>query len=218
MGTPTEVAVHRLVEWCTGEEIDPQNAMLILDIPLGINTDTVQGVLSKVEGLQNPVVVGRHANLLTHTFLALVEFKDPIDSSKVPQTITPEGALTAWRVITKDSKDPGGNEPPPLSETFEEKFAEWLLGEGKTVEDLKKLFLPPGGVPPPTPSPAPVPIMVAEPMQTPISAPAISHDSYRRLRIFSGTLPTPQGEDDWETWIDYVAPQVLEWQCSEAEK
>ncbi|XP_063797561.1 paraneoplastic antigen Ma1 homolog [Pseudophryne corroboree] len=37
--------------------------------------------------------------------------------------------------------------------------------------------------------------------------------SYRRLRIFSGILPVPSGEETYEAWKEAAVQQVEEWQC-----
>ncbi|XP_063797734.1 paraneoplastic antigen Ma1 homolog [Pseudophryne corroboree] len=37
--------------------------------------------------------------------------------------------------------------------------------------------------------------------------------SYRRLRIFSGTVPVPLGEETYESWKEAAVQQAEEWQC-----
>ncbi|XP_075433607.1 paraneoplastic antigen Ma1 homolog isoform X2 [Ascaphus truei] len=41
---------------------------------------------------------------------------------------------------------------------------------------------------------------------------------YRKLNTFSGVLPTPPGEEDFEDWKDHTLQVLDEWSCSEAVK
>ncbi|XP_069836043.1 paraneoplastic antigen Ma1 homolog [Dendropsophus ebraccatus] len=43
-------------------------------------------------------------------------------------------------------------------------------------------------------------------------------ENYRRLRTFSGLVPTPAGEEGYETWRDVALQYLEEWQCSDAVK
>ncbi|XP_069802797.1 paraneoplastic antigen Ma1 homolog [Dendropsophus ebraccatus] len=42
--------------------------------------------------------------------------------------------------------------------------------------------------------------------------------SYRRLRTFSGVLPTPAGEEGYDIWRDATLQYLEEWQCTDAAK
>ncbi|XP_073432466.1 paraneoplastic antigen Ma1 homolog [Dendrobates tinctorius] len=42
--------------------------------------------------------------------------------------------------------------------------------------------------------------------------------NYRLLRIFSGALPTPAGEEGYDTWRDVTLLCLEEWQCTDAVK
>ncbi|XP_075449261.1 paraneoplastic antigen Ma2 homolog [Ascaphus truei] len=41
---------------------------------------------------------------------------------------------------------------------------------------------------------------------------------YRKLKIFSGTMPTPTGEEAFEVWREYTSQVLEEWTCSESVK
>ncbi|XP_068119973.1 paraneoplastic antigen Ma2 homolog [Hyperolius riggenbachi] len=41
---------------------------------------------------------------------------------------------------------------------------------------------------------------------------------YRKLRVCSGQIPVPSGEDDFETWIDQAAQALDEWEVSDTVK
>eukprot|EP00079_Xenopus_tropicalis_P033493 XP_017947264.1 PREDICTED: uncharacterized protein LOC108645831 [Xenopus tropicalis] len=41
---------------------------------------------------------------------------------------------------------------------------------------------------------------------------------YRKLRFFSGKQPTPQGEEDFESWMDQASQAVEEWDIPETQK
>lgn len=37
---------------------------------------------------------------------------------------------------------------------------------------------------------------------------------YRKLRPFSGFIPTPPGEDEYEVWVEQTTHILEEWQCA----
>ena len=39
-----------------------------------------------------------------------------------------------------------------------------------------------------------------------------------RIKVFSGLVPTPEGEDDYETWVTLTSQLLKGWSCSEGEK
>ncbi|XP_070549141.1 paraneoplastic antigen Ma2-like [Ptychodera flava] len=41
---------------------------------------------------------------------------------------------------------------------------------------------------------------------------------YRKLRVFSGRLPVPVNEDDYESWAEQAEQMIKEWNVSDAEK
>ncbi|XP_060757027.1 paraneoplastic antigen Ma2-like [Neoarius graeffei] len=51
-----------------------------------------------------------------------------------------------------------------------------------------------------------------------MAKPSNENSSYRRLRIFSGTVPTPTGEESYEHWIEHAHLMVDESDCSLKEK
>ncbi|XP_075465722.1 paraneoplastic antigen-like protein 5 [Ascaphus truei] len=47
---------------------------------------------------------------------------------------------------------------------------------------------------------------------------APASQQYRELKIFSGTKPTPTGEEAFEVWREYTSQVLEEWTCSESVK
>ncbi|XP_075462762.1 paraneoplastic antigen Ma2 homolog [Ascaphus truei] len=51
-----------------------------------------------------------------------------------------------------------------------------------------------------------------------VRAEASMQQQYRKLKIFSGTKPTPAGEEAYDAWIEYTSQVVEEWTCPELVK
>ncbi|KAL1249379.1 hypothetical protein QQF64_020384 [Cirrhinus molitorella] len=86
--------------------------------------------------------------------------------------------------------------------------------EGKSVSDLQAMFSSPSSN---AGSPEAIIRAVGELLEK-TSKPGSDGSAYRRLRIFSGTVPTPAGEEALETWMDQARMMVMECECSEKEK
>lgn len=71
---------------------------------------------------------------------------------------------------------------------------------------------------PPTPSSADPVIRVIGDLLAKMERPSGENSSYRRLRVFSGTLPTPVGEEVFENWLEHARLMVEETECSAKEK
>ncbi|MEE6503596.1 hypothetical protein FKM82_004865 [Ascaphus truei] len=48
--------------------------------------------------------------------------------------------------------------------------------------------------------------------------PISENSPYQQLRTFSGVKPIPEGEDDFENWMDTDTQMVRDWLCSDGEK
>jgi len=53
---------------------------------------------------------------------------------------------------------------------------------------------------------------------TKMGKPSGDNSSYRHLRVFSGTLPTPVGEESFEHWLEHARLMVEKSECSTEEK
>lgn len=47
---------------------------------------------------------------------------------------------------------------------------------------------------------------------------SVDSQSYRKLRMFSGVKPTPNGEEEYDAWAEQTMHLLEEWQCSDNTK
>uniref|UniRef100_A0A452H1G3 Paraneoplastic antigen Ma-like C-terminal domain-containing protein n=1 Tax=Gopherus agassizii TaxID=38772 RepID=A0A452H1G3_9SAUR len=100
-------------------------------------------------------------------------------------------------------------------DSLAQKLQALMVDEKRTREKLIFAF---GGVPTPA---APSVVGWAKELGNAVKdalKPVYESAPYKRLRLFSGVSPVPSGEDDYETWRDFMVPLVQEWECSDAEK
>lgn len=198
--------VSDLKGWCRGEGLDENRALLVL-IPEDAPVAKVPEILQTVEGLGKICVVGRMYNMRRKKFMILCESKE-IAAEEVPPWITPPGDEEAWPIIIVAEE-----ETPETEEEFSQKLAGLLHAEGKTKEDLKSMLNTEESPTGPTES-----ILRALGDLLDKMKPPTEQGSYRRLRLFSGTMPTPAGEEQFEHWLEQARLMVEECDCSLKEK
>lgn len=93
-----------------------------------------------------------------------------------------------------------------------ENFRKLLQDEGKSMTDVQALFSPL-----PTSSPEAVIRTVGELLEKTTKRSGDS-TAYKRLRVFSGVVPTPAGEETMENWIEQAKLMIAESDCAEKEK
>ena len=137
--------------------------------------------------------------------LVLCECCETIDPARVPSDVLPTDGAHAWKiVVVRDTE--------PVPDDFSEKLRKLLLDEGKSMSDVQALLSPF-----PTSSPEAVIRAVGELLE---KATKRSNDftAYKRLRVFSGVIPTPAGEETMENWIEQAKLMIAESDCAEKEK
>ncbi|XP_034760574.2 paraneoplastic antigen Ma1 homolog [Acipenser ruthenus] len=123
---------------------------------------------------------------------------------------TPE---SAWTLVVANGAtiDPGEGVP---TSSFQEKLTKLLQEEGKTLREAQALY-PAEALQ--TTSPEAIIRAVGDVLEKT----AKSHNetnAYRRLRTFSGSIPTPSGEEGFDSWMDQARLMVQECYCSSREK
>uniref|UniRef100_A0A8C1LTE1 Paraneoplastic antigen Ma-like C-terminal domain-containing protein n=1 Tax=Cyprinus carpio TaxID=7962 RepID=A0A8C1LTE1_CYPCA len=94
-------------------------------------------------------------------------------------------------------------------ESFEAKLLSFLKHEGKTITDVKGLLKP---------SPLDMNTALINAISSLVdkcnTAPADTQ-SYRKLCVFSGVRPNPNGEEEYDAWAEQTMHLLEEWQCSD---
>ncbi|KAK3505930.1 hypothetical protein QTP70_003642 [Hemibagrus guttatus] len=143
-----------------------------------------------------------------NSYMVLCECKETVRGECVPPEIFPDTGAEPWLIIRADealqTDVPG----------FNQKLAGLLQAEGKTLDDLRTLF--PGEEPVSNPTEAI--LRAVTDLLDKTAKPTGEQVSYRRLRFFSGLLPTPAGEEQLDHWLEQARVMVEECECSLKEK
>ncbi|XP_073690795.1 paraneoplastic antigen Ma1 homolog [Garra rufa] len=94
-------------------------------------------------------------------------------------------------------------------EEFQTKLISFLQKEGKSLADI------PSPVPPTPDLNTKLVDAINSLVQTCHVASSEERVAYRKLRPFSGFIPTPPGEDEYEVWVEQTTHILEEWQCSD---
>ncbi|KAL7886895.1 hypothetical protein AOLI_G00046160 [Acnodon oligacanthus] len=104
-------------------------------------------------------------------------------------------------------------EQPSTVDNFSSKLQGLMKSEGKTMEDIQALFNTPQSQ---SASPESIIHAVGELLDKTMK-PAET-GGYRQLQTFSDVLPTPVGEEQFESWLEQASVMVEESDCSKKEK
>lgn len=208
----SDINQSRLLEWCRGEELEPTHAVLVTNVPENVNNDYILAALHSIKVLGKVRIKGKTFHSSSGSLMVLCECSQPIDLQRVPSEVLPAEGATPWAMVVAGRVPP----PPAVSETrdFAAKLASLLQAEGKTFSDVSKLCT---SEEPPLSSAEAVIRTMGEVLEK-VVKPPIDGSSYKRLRIFSGTLPTPAGEESLDHWMDQAQQMVRECDCSNREK
>ncbi|XP_076850337.1 uncharacterized protein LOC143500204 [Brachyhypopomus gauderio] len=196
-----------LQNWCKGEELDIHHAMLVVGVGDDDSISQIEEVLHTVCCWGRVRVRGKTFDAETNSLVALCECREQLNTLSVPPEVRPPNGSSPWKIVTIHPAH-------ATSDEFSEKLQKFLLAEGKRIEDLQFFCRPPSPKDSAVESLARV---MGEFMSQSLKAPSENHH-YRRLRPFSGTTPTPAGEEQLEPWIEQATLLIEESDCSEKEK
>ncbi|XP_068121341.1 paraneoplastic antigen Ma1 homolog [Hyperolius riggenbachi] len=127
------------------------------------------------------------------TQFALLEWKTHVPHDKMPMTLTTPGGQLVQVTIPKGAAEVEAEVMGPLSEPAIDQEKNCIGPE--VLEALRNLL-------------------------TKCRSPdySIASWGYRKLRLFSGKVPTPPGEEDFEAWMDQATQVLEEWDVPEISK
>lgn len=199
-----EVGVE-LKSWCRGEGLDETHALMTI-VPEGVENSEVEATLETIKLLGRVRVRGGIFSAKLNKRMFLCESTGIVTEEGVPtEVVPPEGE--PWPIIVMGKAQ-------AAAEEFSSKLKGLLQAEGKTMEDLQSLF---PSTPPPISSTESILAAVGDLLDKTRPKPADS-GSYTRLRMFSGVLPTPPGEEPFEHWLEQAWLMVEETECPDREK
>uniref|UniRef100_A0A8C5D1P7 CCHC-type domain-containing protein n=1 Tax=Gadus morhua TaxID=8049 RepID=A0A8C5D1P7_GADMO len=201
------MAWGQLLKWCSSEGINPKHAILVIGVREDLEVGQIEDVLHTVRCWGRVRVRGRKFSSEAGGLLVLCECKEEVVSSWVPPEVRPADGDDVWKIVN-------ANGTPAAPDDFSEKLKIFLATEGKSVADLEGFCTP--SVPPGGTSDA-VLQSLADAISRANKGQTESH-SYRRFRIFSGSIPTPAGEESLDYWLEQATLMVQESEWPEQEK
>ncbi|KAI7814030.1 hypothetical protein IRJ41_006648 [Triplophysa rosa] len=196
-----------LSSWCQKEALDPKHAVLLVGVHADVGVARIEETIQTIKALGRVRVRDQKEGITPDFLLVLCECKEEVNPSRLPVELRPEGSEKPWKIIVASTA-----EAPPAG--FAVKLSDLLAQEGKSLADLRAMFAPAGSD---AGSPEAIIRAVSDLLEK-TSKPVSDGSVYRRLRTFSGTIPTPGGEEALESWMDQARMMVVECDCSEKEK
>lgn len=196
--------VLELKGWCQGELLDEAHVVLVL-MHEDVQTAAIEATMETIKSLGRVRVRGRMYSMQHNRYLVLCECKEAVKRDMVPLDVLPIEGGGPWSVVTVDAgqfisaQSHGGSEQQQA--------------KGESMQEPRA----------PSPSEAAAAtsteaILHAVSELLGKTKPLSDHGSYRRLRTFSGLLPTPSGEEQFDHWLSQARLMVEECDCSSKEK
>uniref|UniRef100_A0A3B3TCM2 Uncharacterized protein n=1 Tax=Paramormyrops kingsleyae TaxID=1676925 RepID=A0A3B3TCM2_9TELE len=161
---------------------------LVVLVPEGTEIAHIEATMETIKALGRVRVRGRTYSRKHDCLTVLCECKEKLDTSKVPPEVIPLGGTERWRIV--------------------------LVAESPGLDDDDQ-NLPEN---PPSDGSAESLIRAVGDMLAKMGRPSGENNSYRRLRLFSGMLPTPLGEETLDHWLEHAWLMVEESDSSAKEK
>uniref|UniRef100_A0A8C1LNS0 Paraneoplastic antigen Ma-like C-terminal domain-containing protein n=1 Tax=Cyprinus carpio TaxID=7962 RepID=A0A8C1LNS0_CYPCA len=156
-------------------------------------------VLVKAFGIAK--IVDRCLYVASKTQFVLIQTSTDLTKQTTPACVGLPGKAGPWPVHVLPVLAEG--------ESFEAKLLSFLKHEGKTITDVKGLLKP---------SPLDMNTALINAISSLVdkcnTAPADTQ-SYRKLCVFSGVRPNPNGEEEYDAWAEQTMHLLEEWQCSD---
>lgn len=192
--------------WCESEKVDPQYAILLLGVPSDTDVAEIEDTVQTIKSFGRVRARATKEGATPDTIQVLCECREKISASQVPSEVLPVSG-GAWKILVALDGEPD-------VDVFQEKLVQFLSQEGKSMSDLQGVVNPLlSGMT----SPENIIRAIGELLEK-TSKPPSDGQAYRRLRIFSGTVPTPAGEESSENWLEQAKLMVTECECSAKEK
>lgn len=183
--------VKELREWCQGESLTVDHALLVL-VPKEIEVAHIENTLETVKILGRVRVRGRRFNTKLDRLTVLCECRGEVDHNRVPPELKDPATGDSWPIIMTSGQTASGEESQTArGEPFNTSV------DGSSTEAI---------------------IRAVGDVISKLERPSMENGSYRRLRMFSGIIPTPLGEEPLEHWLEQARMMVTESDCSVKEK
>ncbi|XP_063800282.1 paraneoplastic antigen Ma2 homolog [Pseudophryne corroboree] len=201
------VSKENIYSWCREKEIDTECSFGLRGNLTDASNDSIINAVKFLYGVTEPRIVDKWKGSTGTITAVLITNQNQLDPTLLPSMVVVEG-VPGWNVQLmcperKDSGEEGG-----LSGE-EQGNGEPQTRDGlHTTSNAMEIPTHPGEV---------VDNQVDTVVGKMVSQLERWHfeGGYRRLRIFSGILPVPAGEETYELWRETATQHSEEWQCPE---
>ncbi|XP_032882254.1 paraneoplastic antigen Ma1 homolog [Amblyraja radiata] len=197
----------KLHSWCSEACLDPNHAFVLFDVPTNTDQADIEETVQTVKALGRVKVRDVQSDIQTGSNLVLCECREVVQPDRIPPQLQPVKGGLEWKIFLF-------NEPVSPAEDFLAKLNKLMTDEGKSVNDVQAMLTtetPQGS------SPESI-IRAVGDLLGKTMRPTSENNAFRRLRMFSGNLPTPPGEESLDHWLEQAYLMIEECDCSEREK
>lgn len=197
-----------LSNWCRGEGVDSKRAVMVSDVPDDIEVGEIESALQSIKVLGRVRARGRMFDPQTQRLVVLCECREVVRKEALPCEVHPPNGGRPWALSRPDDE---------FMVVFETK------GTNPTTPKLspRPSRCDAQSEPPPPDTAASIPVdtffKVIENLIEKTTRPYEGH-AFKRLRIFSGVLPTPAGEESLDTWLEQARLMIDESELPSCEK
>lgn len=189
----------QLRHWCKGEGLNPSHAILLKDVPEDTEIEVIERTLQSIKVLGRVKVRGRMYDPQSKCLTVLCECREKVNTKAIPLDILADGSNSPWRIIGHLEEEDGSVDQLVADDW---QASQTDLGPAATLQAS---------------TPEAIIRAVGDLLQN-TSKPASDNSSYRRLRTFSGVVPTPPGEEQLENWILQARLMIEEYDRPDREK
>ncbi|KAM6892579.1 paraneoplastic antigen Ma1 homolog, partial [Xenentodon cancila] len=199
-----------LENWCKGEGLDVTQAIVVKLVPLSTTVELIEETMSTIKVLGRVKVRGRMFDPQTQSLMVLCGCSEKVNMKAIPLDVPSVDGGQLWTlhgpadeeetVLTDKGAKVGLLSQEGLLLTDEATVPDSLLSDfahGNSAESIIRA----------------VGDLLAKTVR-----PTQESNVFRRLRTFSGTAPTPAGEENLDTWMEQARLMVEESECSSREK
>ncbi|XP_063813189.1 paraneoplastic antigen Ma1 homolog [Pseudophryne corroboree] len=201
------VSKENVFRWCREKEIDSECSFGLRGNLTQASEDSIIKAVKFLYGVSEPRIVDTWKGPTGTITAVLITNQNQLDSTLLPSMVVVEG-VPGWKVqlLCPERKDSGeegcitgeeqGNGEPQSRDVFTNpsQDTEVPIHHDEVVDNQVETV---------------VGKMVSQLERWHFEG------GYRRLRIFSGILPVPAGEENYELWREAATQHSEEWQCPE---
>lgn len=201
-----KMEVIEIIDWCREKSVELDRVIILSNVPADCEDRVVYEVLDAALGMRKCKVIDRLFDKTKQQQFLLIETVSKVSEMSIPAELGGSEVGTWYTQVV-----PVAAEAPKhrKEDEFQTKLMSFLHAEGKSLSDIPSVA-------------SSTPVLdtklvdaINSLVQTCHVASAEERVGYRKLRPFSGFIPTPHGEDEYEVWVEQTTHILEEWQCSD---